>query len=147
MMVATLFRTPASLCADLDRMQREMERSFGLPTSIRAAGGTAFPAINIGSTADAVEVYAFAPGLDASKLDVTVDNNLLTLAGERKLAEPPQGGSVYAEERFDGTFRRAISLPDDVDPLHRRRSARAHRPQGRLAAPPHRRQLNWRTSS
>jgi HSP20 family protein len=116
MMVATLFRTPASLCADLDRMQREMERSFGLPTSIRAAGGTAFPAINIGSTADAVEVYAFAPGLDASKLDVTVDNNLLTLAGERKLAEPPQGGSVYAEERFDGTFRRAISLPDDVDP-------------------------------
>jgi HSP20 family protein len=93
-----------------------MERSFGLPTSIRAAGGTAFPAINIGSTADAVEVYAFAPGLDASKLDVTVDNNLLTLAGERKLAEPPQGGSVYAEERFDGTFRRAISLPDDVDP-------------------------------
>lgn len=115
-MVATLFRTPASLFADLDHLQREMERSFGLPTSIRAAGGSAFPAINIGSTADAVEVYAFAPGLDASKLDVTVDSNLLTLVGERKLAEPPKGGSVYAEERFDGAFRRVISLPDDVDP-------------------------------
>ena len=115
-MVATLFRTPASLFADLDRIQREMERSFGLPTSIRAAGGAAFPAINIGSTADAVEVYAFAPGLDASKLDVTVDNNLLTLVGERKLAAPPKGGAVYAEERFDGSFRRVISLPDDVDP-------------------------------
>ena len=118
-MVGTLLRTPASWFADLDRLQREVERAFGgfgLPVSIRAAGGVAFPAINIGSTPTAVEVYAFAPGLDASKLEVTVDNNLLTLAGERKIDAPDAKSTVYAEERFDGSFRRVVSLPEDVDP-------------------------------
>ncbi len=115
-MVATLFRTPASLFAEFDRLQRELERGLNQPTSIRAIGGNAFPAINIGSTADAVEVYAFAPGIDTGKLDVTVDNNLLTLAGERRLASESKDRAAYAEERFDGSFRRVISLPDDVDP-------------------------------
>ncbi|MDE2255760.1 MAG: Hsp20/alpha crystallin family protein [Betaproteobacteria bacterium] len=118
-MVGTLMRTPASWFSELDRFQRELDRrygAFGLPVSIRAASGASFPAINIGSTPTAVEVYAFAPGLDASKLEVTVDNNLLTLTGERKLETPDAKSTVYAQERFAGAFRRAISLPEDVDP-------------------------------
>ncbi len=118
-MVGTLMRTPASWLSELDRFQRELDRrygTFGLPVSIRAASGAAFPAINIGSTPSAVDVYAFAPGLDASKLEVTVDNNLLTLAGERKLEAPDAKSNVYAQERFSGGFRRVISLPEDVDP-------------------------------
>ncbi|MEO8120158.1 MAG: Hsp20/alpha crystallin family protein [Rhodoferax sp.] len=41
---------------------------------------------------------------------------MLVIAGERK-TELPQGDdvSLYAQERFNGTFRRVISLPDDVD--------------------------------
>ena len=114
-MVASLLRTPASLFADLDRMQREFERSFGVPTSIRAAGGASFPAVNVAGDADAVDVFAFVPGVDAATLEVTVDNNLLTVAGERRLAAPAAGQTVYAEERFGGKFRRVVSLPEDVD--------------------------------
>ncbi len=117
-MTATLMRTPTSWLADIARVQRELDRtfsSFGLPASIRAASGPAFPAINIGSTPEAVDVYAFAPGLDASRLEVTVDHNLLTIAGERPLARPAAQSAVYADERFDGTFRRVVNLPDDVD--------------------------------
>ncbi len=118
-MAFTLMRNPASWLAELDRIQREFDRTFGavgLPTSIRAASGAAFPAVNIGSTPTSLEVYAFAPGLDPAKLEVTVDNNLLTLAGERKLPPQAEKTTVYAQERFDGQFRRVISLPEDADP-------------------------------
>ncbi len=117
-MVATLLRTPASWFADFDRLQRELDRSlagFGLPVSIRAAGGESFPPLNIGSTPQALEVYAFAPGIDPAQLEVTVDRNLLTIAGKRLLPQPAKDQTSYAEERFSGSFRRVISLPEDAD--------------------------------
>jgi HSP20 family protein len=64
-----------------------------------------------------VEIYAFAPGLDPSKIELTVDRGVLTLAGERPSAVPEDDKvSVFTRERVSGTFKRAISLPDDVDP-------------------------------
>jgi HSP20 family protein len=61
---------------------------------------------------------ALAPGLDPSALQLTVDRGLLIIAGERKNAVPEAGDatSVYAQERFSGSFRRVVSLPDDTDP-------------------------------
>jgi HSP20 family protein len=106
--------------ADLDAVQRQMESLFGLrswPSSIRAANRGAFPALNVGTSDDAVEIHAFAPGIDPSKLDVSIDKGLLTISGERKaeLPEASEKVNVYADERFAGTFRRVISLPEDVD--------------------------------
>jgi HSP20 family protein len=65
-----------------------------------------------------VEIYAFAPGLDASKIDVTLDRGVLRISGERRSAIPDADGKVhvYTRERGTGSFTRAISLPDDVDP-------------------------------
>jgi Molecular chaperone (small heat shock protein) len=67
--------------ADLDRLQREMQPAFGglgRPSSIRAGTRGAFPAINIGTSPKSVEVYAFAPGIDPAKLEVSIDQGLLT---------------------------------------------------------------------
>jgi HSP20 family protein len=119
-MYPSLTRFPGDVFADLDSLQRQVEQLFGLrswPSSIRAAGRGAFPALNVGVTADAVEIYAFAPGIDPAKLDVTVDQGLLTITGERPSDLPAAGEkpNVYADERFSGTFRRVISLPEDVD--------------------------------
>jgi HSP20 family protein len=63
-------------------------------------------------------VQALAPGLDPSKLEITVDRGLLVIAGERGSDLPQQGerASVYANERFTGRFRRVVSLPEDADP-------------------------------
>jgi HSP20 family protein len=90
----------------------------GGPSSIRAAGRGAFPALNMGVTEEAVEIYAFAAGLDPAKVDVSVDKGLLTLAGERASDLPGDADnvSVYANDRFAGAFRRVVSLPEDVDP-------------------------------
>ena len=119
-MYPSLTRFSGDLFAELDAVQRQMDSLFGLrnwPSSIRAANRGAFPALNVGMTNEAVEIYAFAPGIDPSKLDVSIDKGLLTITGERA-SDLPQAGekvNVYAAERFDGAFRRVISLPEDVD--------------------------------
>ena len=112
--------------AELDRLQREMQSAFDLSPSIRGFGRGGFPALNMGTTPQSVELFAFAPGLDPASIDVNLERGLLTVAGQRK-TELPNGGAqsdhktnerstVHINERFSGSFSRAISLPDDVDP-------------------------------
>lgn len=106
---------------DFDRLRRELDDLFGmtgLPTSIRSAAPGAFPALNIGNTPTSVEIYAFAPGIDPKQIDVTIDRGVMTISGERASVLPNEDArvNVYGNERFAGRFRRAISLPDDIDP-------------------------------
>jgi len=119
-MFPSLTRNSGDPLADLDWLQRQVEQLLaprGWPSSIRAASRGAFPAINMGTTPEAVEIYAFAPGIDMRKLEVSVDRGLLTIAGERasQLPEESDTVSVYAGERFAGGFRRVVSLPEDAD--------------------------------
>lgn len=119
-MYASLTRFPGDMFADFEALQRQVEQVLGnrgWPSSIRAAERGAFPPINMGVTQDTVEIYAFAPGIDAAKLEVNVDRGILTIAGERATDLPQESEkvSVYADERFSGAFRRAVSLPDDAD--------------------------------
>ncbi|HEY0887147.1 MAG TPA: Hsp20/alpha crystallin family protein, partial [Ramlibacter sp.] len=67
---------------------------------------------------ESVEIMALAPGLEPDSLQLTVDRGLLVIAGERKsqVPEPGDSTSVYAQERFAGSFRRVVSLPEDADP-------------------------------
>jgi HSP20 family protein len=117
-MFPSLTRFPGDLFADFDGLQRQVEQLLGLrgvPSSIRAAGRGAFPALNVGTTPDAVEIYAFAPGLDPAKVDVSVDRGLLTVSGERAEENTADTDTVYARERFAGSFKRVVSLPEDAD--------------------------------
>jgi HSP20 family protein len=120
-MYASLTRFPGDMFADFEALQRQVEQLLGnnrgWPSSIRAAGHGAFPAVNLGVTAEAVEIYAFAPGIDISKLEVNVDRGVLTISGERAADLPKESDkvSIYADERFAGSFKRAISLPEDAD--------------------------------
>src|SRR5678815_23903 len=105
--------------AELDRMQREMQEAFDLSPSIRGLSRGGFPALNMGGTPQSVEIYAFAPGLDPAPLAVQMDRGVLSIAGERPAAQPQgdQGRqSVHINERFVGSFRRVVSLPEDADP-------------------------------
>lgn len=113
-MYESLLRYPTDLFSEFERMQREMDRLFGtwsVPTSIRAVARGAFPAVNIGTSPKSVEVYAFAPGIDPAKLEVSVDRGLLTISGERAsdLPEESDKVSIYADERFAGSFKRVVS--------------------------------------
>ena len=120
-MFTTLTGFPGSLLDELERMQREMDSGFGergLPSSIRAAAGRGFPPLNVGATPEAVEVFAFLPGVDPAGLEITLDKGVLTIAGTRDDGLPEEGErlDVYKRERFHGAFKRVISLSEDVDP-------------------------------
>lgn len=112
MVTRSLF--PRDLFAELERLQREMQQAFDL--SIRGGTRGGFPALNIGSTPQSVEIYAFAPGVDPASLDVQIEKGVLTIAGERAAEPLPEKATLHIEERFSGRFRRVITLPDDIDP-------------------------------
>jgi HSP20 family protein len=118
-MYESLLNFPGGLFGDFDRLSRQMDEIFGsvaMPTSIRAVAPGAYPAVNIGTTPKSIEVYAFAPGLDSEKLEVTVDRGVLTIAGERPAPQEAEKARTYSQERLYGSFRRVMSLPEDVDP-------------------------------
>jgi HSP20 family protein len=119
-MYESMLSYPSSLFDHLERMRRELDDAFGtsaLPSSIRSVAPGTLPALNVGRTPGSVEVYAFAPGIDAAKLDVTIDRGVLRISGERASTIPDdESVHVYTRERRSGSFTRAVSLPDDVDP-------------------------------
>ncbi len=120
-MYASLLNHPSSLFGQFERLRRDLDDVFGvssLPSSIRSVSAGTLPAINVGRTSTSIEVYVFAPGLDAAKIDVSLDRGVLHIAGERPSAIPADDAKlqVYTRERGSGSFSRAISLPDDVDP-------------------------------
>ncbi len=114
------FQVAGSLFPELSRLQQQLEELFHPPgtAGIRAPAWGAFPAVNVASTPDSVEVIAFAPGIDPQQIEITVDRGLLSLSGERRTesSQGQTGSTTYAQERFTGKFRRVISLPEDADP-------------------------------
>ena len=103
---------------ELRRLENEMDQVFDRwapSTGIRAARRGAFPPVNVGFTPERVDVYVFAAGLDPRAVDLTIQQNLLVVSGNRKVPVD-EGADYYRKERFEGDFRRVITLPDDVDP-------------------------------
>jgi HSP20 family protein len=120
-MYESLFSFPGGFAGDFRRLRDELDDLFGvvgMPTGIRSVAPGSFPAINVGNLPQSLEIYAFAPGIDSSKIEVTVDRGVLTLTGERPAALPANDAKVrvYSRERASGHFHRAVSLPDDADP-------------------------------
>jgi HSP20 family protein len=120
MEVFAMYRSlfPRDVFAEVDRLQREMQQAFDLSPSIRGMARQGFPALNVGGTPQTFEIYAFAPGVDPSSLEVNLERGLLTLTGERQSTLPQAEAkeTVHINERFAGRFSRAITLPDDADP-------------------------------
>lgn len=119
-MYESILNHPNSLFGQFERLRRELDDVFGvsgLPSSIRSVAPGTLPAVNVGRTPSSVEIYAFAPGLDASKIEVTLDRGVLRISGERASGIPANDPQVqvYTRERGTGSFARAISLPEDVD--------------------------------
>ena len=109
----------SSLFGDLRRLEQEFDdlrgRSGGGALGIRSRPAGTFPAINVGGTDDRVTVYVFAPGVDPKSLDIQVQQNVLSIAGERSVPVEDKA-RYYRQERFSGSFNRVLTLPDDIDP-------------------------------
>ena len=109
---------PRDLFAELDRLQRQMQHATEFSPSIRGFARGGFPALNVASTPQSAEIYAFAPGLDPRTIEVQLERGVLSISGERGAQLPGEDGnaSVHVNERFAGRFHRVITLSDDLDP-------------------------------
>jgi HSP20 family protein len=107
-----------ALFDEFRRMEQGIDQMFGRGTDrqgIRSVTRGTFPAANIGVTEDEVHVYLFAPGLDAKSFNISLQQNLLSISGTRTVPINEKA-TYFRQERFDGEFRRVVTLPEDVDP-------------------------------
>ena len=109
---------PRDVFADLDRLQRQMQQAFEFSPSIRGFARGGFPALNVGSTPQSVEIYAYVPGVEPGAIEVNLERGVLTISGERSSGLEGLGDkdTLHIEERYAGKFRRVVTLSDDLDP-------------------------------
>jgi HSP20 family protein len=105
----------------MDEVQRRMNRLFeeygytGYPgPERRRTMGMSWPQVNMYDAGGDVIIRAQVPGMSEKEVQVTGNQEMLTIAGERKL-EVPQGYSVHRQERGHIRFTRSFALPCRVD--------------------------------
>jgi HSP20 family protein len=73
------------------------------------------PALNVVETDQAFTLTAELPGVAKDDVKITIDDGVLTLAGEKKQEQTQKDGSWHRIERAYGAFERSLSLPKGVD--------------------------------
>ena len=120
-MSATL--TPWRPYGMMDPFQKEMEtlftRFFGGENEggqmLQAAKAWA-PRVDVEETEKEFIVKADLPGVDPKAVEISVENGILTVRGEKKEEKEKKEKNFHRMERFIGSFYRAIALPPGVDP-------------------------------
>jgi len=104
----------------LNVLQRELDRAAETgrgnaesPSSVATAEWT--PAVDIKEEANRYVLLADLPGVSHEQIDITMDNGILTLRGERTTEAAAQREGYKRIERINGTFYRRFSLPDTAD--------------------------------
>jgi HSP20 family protein len=72
--------------------------------------------LNVGETETGYRVVALAPGVEAGSFEVTVKDNVLTIAGEKRPTAEVKPEDYHRSERAVGRFARSLELPSAVDP-------------------------------
>lgn len=103
----------------LEQMQQRMNRLFG-STQERGWGAMYVPTVDLEESDDAYIVRADLPGLKKDKINVSVQNNLLTIQGvrSREAESKDEDRGYYSRERSYGSFTRTVSLPGPVDEMN-----------------------------
>jgi len=100
---------------EVDRVFQDFSRGFSLLTS--SAGLADFiPRVDVDEKDDSIEVTAELPGLQPDDVEISLEDNLLTIRGEKEDEHEEGNGNVRMRERVYGTFLRTIELPRGIDP-------------------------------
>jgi len=104
----------------LTTLRKEMDRLFdriwegGLP-EVTTPLGEWTPALDISATNDVVVVKAEVPGIEPKDIQVTWNNQVLTVAGEKRMHKEEKDEKFYRMERASGSFARSVTIPVPVD--------------------------------
>src|SRR4030095_429230 len=115
---------------EMERVRREIDRAFEQvggrsggrsdrtfpPPFLPGRAARAYPLVNVSEDADALYVTALAPGLDPTAIQLTMQGQRLTIAGEKpRLPAEIQPDAFHRSERAAGTFVRTVQLPIAVE--------------------------------
>ena len=105
---------------DLRTLQQEVNRLFtgNLPRSFDDEGiarGAWSPSVDIYENKDHIVLEAELPGMSREDFDLSVENNVITLRGERHFEKKEDTDNYHRVERAYGSFVRSFSLPEDAD--------------------------------
>jgi HSP20 family protein len=109
------FREMMTMRNQLDRFFNDWSGESGNWGEGRTGFSFQLP-LDVSENDDAFIVRASLPGIKPEDLDISVQNNMLTIRGEMKQEEARQGDRWHLQERRFGQFQRTISLPNNVDP-------------------------------
>lgn len=109
---------PSDLLAEFDTFQREIDRMFD-----RFRGGivddgttsTFLPAVDIIEEKDEYIVKLELPGVNKNDVKITVQNDILTIKGEKKSEHESKDKNYHRMERAYGVFQRSFTLPSSVN--------------------------------
>jgi HSP20 family protein len=101
-----------------DEMNRALNRWFSREEGEEPVPRRWMPALDVTETSNAYHIDVEVPGMRPEDINVTVDQGMLTVSGERRSEEEKSERSFHRIERRYGSFRRSISLPRDVDATH-----------------------------
>jgi HSP20 family protein len=98
---------------EFDSLEQELNRFFiGNAFGGFAPGWT--PALDVHEDAQNLVVTAELPGLTKEAIEITVNDGVLSISGERKESQESKDGEVVRNERFQGSFVRSLTLPKPV---------------------------------
>lgn len=103
-----------SAASPFEHMERALSDWFGWAPE-KNGDLTLTPAMDVHEDDERLTVSMELPGIAKDQIEVTLENGVLTVAGEKKVERTKEGKRFYAVERRSGSFRRSVTLPTDVD--------------------------------
>lgn len=96
------------------QFHQELNRMLGESSSVATSDWV--PVVDIREDKERFVLHADLPGVKREDIDVTMEEGVLSIRGERRLEEVREDGEYKRIERAHGTFYRRFSLPDTADP-------------------------------
>src|ERR1700704_3693680 len=99
-------------------LHREIDRLFSeFAQGIGPSGAQSIiPNIEITKTDKSIEVSAEMPGLELKDVEISIEDDTLTIRGEKKVEENQKDRNVQHSERTYGVFMRVLQMPPGIDP-------------------------------
>jgi HSP20 family protein len=116
-MAIARYRDPASLFG-LQRLNRILDEAFAAPFSEQGdvITSTWFAPTDVSEDANSLRITMELPGVNPEDVRLSLENNILTIRGEKKHDKEENNERVHRFERTYGVFERTFALPNTVDP-------------------------------
>ncbi|MBC8317845.1 MAG: Hsp20/alpha crystallin family protein [Desulfobulbaceae bacterium] len=99
---------------DMEDMIRKMWYGFPFHNLTEDVNAAWAPRLDVSESDKSIEIVADLPGMEKKDINVSLENDLLTIKGERKEEKEEKGKHFHTIERRSGSFYRTLRLPTEV---------------------------------